>query len=471
MGLKEDVLQRVDLVEYVGRTVKLSKSGADYVGCCPFHAEKSASFRVSPGRQKFKCFGCDKHGDAIDFYGLTHGVAEFGDRLEGLAREVGVAIPEKADALPQDQHRDLHRVLDQASAYYAWQLNQGELGAPAREYLAARGISLEQANAIGIGYAARPVWQKIKPGLMDAAVTVGIVRAYPEGKFGDFLAGRITLPIKSDKGEIIALTGRLAPWGGKEGAKYMNTPESLIFRKGETFFQLDPEAVRAAKMAIVVEGQFDRISMALGGAANTTATCGTALTAHHVARLRRLTKKLLFLYDGDVAGQAAARRGIELAIEGGIIPYISVLPVGEDPDTLVREKGLAGITALARVDGFDWILAAMIGSHPGTAERVAAVESEIFPILLRYPDPVLRDVRIHQVAAFLGVGEKIIQDKLGLIDPLTMRVAALERALLYAVTISGEFQDALLKRGDIADLFDGEALQTVKAMLKAKKKA
>jgi len=470
MGLKEDVLQRVDLVEYVGRTVKLSKSGADWVGCCPFHSEKTGSLRVSPARQKFKCFGCAVHGDAIDFYGLSHGVAEFGDRLEGLAREVGVAIPEKADAMPQDQHRDLHRVLDQASQYYAWQLNQGELGAPAREYLAARGISLDQANAIGIGYAARPVWQKVKPGLMDAAVTVGIVRAYPEGKFGDFLAGRITLPIKSDKGEIIALTGRLAPWGGKEGAKYMNTQESPIFRKGETFFQLDPEAVRAAKIAIVVEGQFDRISMALGGAANTTATCGTALTAHHIARLRRLTKKVLFLYDGDAAGQAAARRGIELAIEGGMVPYVSVLPVGEDPDTLVRAKGLTGITALSKVDGFDWVLAAMIGHYPGTAERVAAVESEIFPMLLKYPDPVLRDVRVHQVAAFLRTSEKVIQDRLGLIDPLSMRVAALERALLFAVGVSVEFQDALLKRGTIDDLFQGDDLKAVKKMLAEKKK-
>lgn len=250
------------------RTVKLSKSGADYVGCCPFHVEKSASFRFSPARQKFKCFGCSAHGDAIDFYGLSHGLTEFGDRLEGLAREAGVAIPEKSEGAPQDQHRDLPRVLDKASAYYNWQLNQGELGAPAREYLAARGISIEQANTIGIGYAARPVWQKVKAHLMDAAVVVGIVRAYPEGKFGDFLGGRITLPIKSDKGETIALTGRLAPWLGKDGAKYMNTQESPIFRKGETVFQLDQVAVRAAKMVIVVEGQFDRISMNLGGAAN-----------------------------------------------------------------------------------------------------------------------------------------------------------------------------------------------------------
>lgn len=464
MSSKEEVLAKIDIVDFVGKSVHLVKSGAKWVACCPFHGEKTASFHVNPPKNKWICFGCGKKGDAIDFRMLQRGLS-FQDALEELAVEYGVSPPE---APREKKHENLYGVLDQATRYYNWQLNQGELGLQARDYLASRGISIEQANELGIGIAARPFWKKLKDGQIAAAETVGVVHRYADsGNLVDFLADRLILPIKGAHGQVLALSGRLAPWTGKEGAKYLNTHESPIFKKGETFFRLNQAAVKELGFAIVVEGQFDEISMDLGGAPNTTATCGTALTPQHVAKLRKATKNILFLYDGDEAGRRAAQRGIELAIEGGLTPYVSTLPLGEDPDSMVRTQGIEAVRALPMIDGFKFMLDQLQALHVGLAEaeRAEAVASGIAPLIYKYSSPVLRDIRIAETARALGVSVEAVHSKVGLLDPLVVRVAALERALLYAVKSSPEIRDVMKKRGEMEDLFEGAVLDQVKQLL------
>lgn len=465
MSSKEEVLSKIDIVEFVGKSVQLVKSGAKWVGCCPFHGEKTASFHVNPHKQsRWICYGCGKKGDAIDFRMLQRGLS-FQDALEELAVEYGVSAPES----PRERkHDSLYGVLDQAARYYNWQLNSGELGLQARDYLASRGISIEQANELGIGVAARPFWKKLKDSQVAAAETVGVVHKFADsGNLADFLAERLILPIKDQHGQVVALTGRLAPWTGKEGPKYLNTHESPIFKKGETFFRLNPTAVKEQGFAIIVEGQFDEISMDLGGAPNTTATCGTALTAQHVAKLKKITKHVLFLFDGDEAGQKAALRGIELAIEGGLIPFVSVLPAGEDPDSMTRGQGIEAVRALPMIDGFKFALDRLLNLHVGLgeAEKAAAVTDGIIPLINKYADPVVRDCRINETARGLGVSPEAVHKKMGLLDPLAIRVAALERAMLYAAKTSPEVREVMKKRGEIEDLFEGSVLEEVKQII------
>lgn len=462
--LKENVLERIDIVEFIGKTVPLKKSGNGYMGCCPFHGEKTGSFHVNPVKQKFHCFGCGKGGDVIDFKSMTDHL-DFEETLEVLAHEYQIPIPEKKDDRAWEEHKGLIWVMGQAAGFYNWLLNQDDMGKPAREYLASRGVTLEQANEMGIGVAARPFWRKLKEKHLKVAEISGVIRKNKEGKYYDFLADRLIIPVRNSKGETIALTGRLAPWLGKEGPKYLNTQETPIFKKGATFFRLNPPAIRERGIAIIVEGQFDDISMELAGALNTTATCGTALTAHHIAKLRKLTKQALFLYDGDKAGQTAARRGIELAIEGGITPFISVLPMGEDPDSMVRTHGLKAIKALKRQDGFEYILEKVLATHKGTAALIQAVDEQIVPLLLLYKNQIARDARVVQVAKALGIEEKAVRDRLISADEVQCRMVALEKALLHAVKVSPEFQETLKKRSKLNDLFAGGNLDEVVKIL------
>jgi len=460
MSDKTAVLAKIDLLEFIGRDVKLTKAGKDYVGLCPFHGEKTGSMHVHPDTQKWKCFGCGAGGDAIDYYQRKKGL-QFSDAVEELAKELGITTPleKKGKA-----HTSLYTVLDQAARFYNWCLNQKDLGAKAREYLQARGLSLEKANELGIGFAARPFHKKLKDYQVPHAEQVGIIRRHEDGNLGDCLYERIIIPILDQDGRTIALTGRIAPWLGKDGPKYLNTCESPIFKKGETFFRLNPTAIREAGKAIVVEGQFDQLAMDLAGAPNTTGTCGTALTAAHIVRLKKITKKVLFLYDGDTAGQKAARRGIELAIEGGVNPYVAILPAGEDPDSLVRGGGLTAVEKVGEQDGFTWLLESVISQHADPVERAGAVIRELGPVVLKYTDPVLCDLRCTEVARALGVTEWSVRKKLGVTEA-TGREVSLEKALLYAAKVSVRVQQALKKRDRLDDLFEGANLELALQLL------
>ncbi|MDE2310769.1 MAG: DNA primase [Betaproteobacteria bacterium] len=339
----QDLLNRLDIVDVIERYVPLKKAGANYVACCPFHNENSPSFTVSQSKQFYHCFGCGAHGTAIGFV-MEHGGLGFVDAVEELARGIGVTVPRETPAPGQAQHKvapDLYKVMQTAMRYYRDQLKQSPR---AIEYLKRRGLSGEVAARFGIGYAPEG-WQNLEtvfPNYQDAALLeTGLVIENDEGKRYDRFRDRIMFPIVNVRGQVIGFGGRVLDKGEP---KYLNSPETPLFEKGHELYGLyqAQKAIRAEKMALVVEGYMDVVALAQLGVEYAVATLGTATTPYHVQKLLRLTDKVVFCFDGDAAGQRAAWRALENALphlqDGKQLRFL-FLPTEHDPDSYIREHG------------------------------------------------------------------------------------------------------------------------------------
>lgn len=363
----EEVKERLDIVEIVGTRVELRRSGRYFKGLCPFHQEKTPSFYVFPDRQSYHCFGCEKSGDVISFQMETQGLS-FKDALQELAQRAGVRYespkPENR-AQEQQEQSERERLLEinkLAARYFNHLLLNSDVAEKAREYLQSRGIERPAWDAWMLGYA---------PNTWDSALKFLKSRGYDEselfragliveGKGGghyDRFRGRITFPIRDRGGNFVAFGGRTL---GNDVPKYLNTPESPVFVKGEQFYGLDlaQDAIRSNNQAVIVEGYVDAVVAHTFGFSNVVATLGTALTPKHVRALSKLTKNVCLALDADAAGDAAALRGWEVlrdAVQSRSIPItsrgrvigtnrqmdltvrIARLPRGEDPDTLIRQ--------------------------------------------------------------------------------------------------------------------------------------
>ncbi|MGW8269439.1 MAG: DNA primase, partial [Burkholderiales bacterium] len=343
-SFKQDLLNRVDIVEVVSRYVQLKKGGANYLGLCPFHGEKTPSFTVSPTKQFYHCFGCGAHGNAIGFLMAYAGLG-YVDALRDLAASAGMQLPEsrprsREEAARQEREADLGALLEQAMNFYRAELKKSPR---AIEYLKGRGLSGEIAARFRLGYAPDD-WQGLRGAFSSyderALVECGLV-IENEGKRYDRFRDRIMFPILSNRGSVIAFGGRVL---GEGEPKYLNSPESPLFEKGRELYGLVQarEAIHAAGRVLVVEGYMDVISLAQHGVGYAVATLGTATTAHHVARLLRLADEVVFCFDGDAAGRKAAWRALEvslpLALDHKPIRFL-FLAEGEDPDSSVRAQG------------------------------------------------------------------------------------------------------------------------------------
>lgn len=338
----EDLLNRLDIVEVIGRYVTLKRAGANFVACCPFHNEKTPSFTVSPTKQFYHCFGCSAHGTAIGFL-IEHQGLSFIDAVEELARGIGLSVPREAgqsDASAVPAESPLPQVMSQAASYYRKALR----AAPrAIEYLKQRGLSGEIAKHYGLGYAPDD-WQNLATVFDDYAaevlVTAGLVIA-KEGKRFDRFRDRIMFPIADTRGRLIGFGGRVIDQGEP---KYLNSPETPLFQKGHELYGLFQarKAIQQAGRALVVEGYMDVIALAQHGVHYAVATLGTATTPFHVARLFRHTDNIVFCFDGDDAGRRAAWRALEnslpLVTDSKSIAFL-FLEQGEDPDSYVRKVG------------------------------------------------------------------------------------------------------------------------------------
>ncbi len=356
----QDLLNRLDIVDVVGRYVPLKKAGANYVACCPFHNEKSPSFTVSQSKQFYHCFGCGAHGTAIGFV-MEHGGLGFVDAVEELARSIGVTVPREASS--QLQHKvapDLYDVMQAATRYYREQLRQSQR---AIDYLKRRGLSGEVAARFGIGYAPDG-WQNLEnvfPNYQDASLlATGLVivkdddapvkgtppdaraaRGLGAGKRYDRFRDRIMFPIVNVRGQIIGFGGRVLDKGEP---KYLNSPETTLFEKGRELYGLfqAQKAIRAEGIVLVVEGYMDVVALAQLGVEYAVATLGTATTPYHIQKLLRLVDKVVFCFDGDAAGRRAAWRALENALphlqDGKQLRFL-FLPPEHDPDTYIREYG------------------------------------------------------------------------------------------------------------------------------------
>jgi len=413
-SFKQDLLNRVDIVDVVQRYVQLRKAGANYVGLCPFHNEKTPSFSVSPAKQFYHCFGCGVHGNAIGFL-MAYASLGYIDAVKDLASQAGMQVPEAQPRSPEEAARkerepDLTAVMEKAMAFYRTELKKSPR---AIDYLKGRGLSGEIAARYRIGYAPDG-WQGLKepfPEYEDKTlVECGLVIAGDEGKRYDRFRDRVMFPILNARGAVIGFGGRILDQGEP---KYLNSPETPLFEKGRELYGLPQarDAIRHAGRVLVVEGYMDVVALAQFDVGYAVATLGTATTPVHVSKLLRLTDELVFCFDGDAAGRKAAWRALEvslpLAPDHKPIRFL-FLPDGEDPDTYVRKHGKDGFEARVREAQMlsQFLLAQLrADADTSTAEGRARLVAIAKPLLQKVTAPVLRLQLVNEIAQLARISD------------------------------------------------------------------
>ncbi len=418
----QELLARADVVDIVGRYVQLKKGGANFMGLCPFHGEKSPSFSVSPAKQFYHCFGCGKNGNAISFL-MDHAGMTFIEAVKDLAQQYGLQVPED-DVSPQDrakaaqmreQQATLTSVLEKAGIAYIKHLRSSE---KAIAYFKGRGLSGEIAKTFGLGYAPEG-WRSLASVFPDyndpLLVESGLVitgeageensqgTTQKEAKRYDRFRDRVMFPIRNVKGECIGFGGRVL---GDEKPKYLNSPETPVFSKGRELYGLFEarSALREHGYALVTEGYMDVVALAQLGFANAVATLGTACTAEHVQKLFRFTDSVVFSFDGDGAGRRAARKALDAALpfatDVGSVKFL-FLPAEHDPDSFIRENGTEGFAAAVSkaVPLSKFMLeAAADGCDLDTAEGRAHMASNARPLWSLLPDGALKKQLLAEIA-------------------------------------------------------------------------
>ena len=345
-----DLVGKVDIVEVIGSRMTLKKTGKNYSGLCPFHNEKTPSFSVSPDKQFFHCFGCQESGTALGFV-MLHDRLGFVEAVEALSGSIGLDVPREKSFVPQERQpgNELLEALSKATDFYKTQLRSSE---PAKQYLQSRGVSGALARDFQLGYAPAG-WQVLESNLngvtKESLVDAGLVSQSENGKPYDRFRDRIIFPIRNTRGQIIGFGGRLMASDG--GPKYLNSPETQAFKKGEELYGLYEARKSQSRLEkiFVVEGYMDVLSLVQSGIVNVVATLGTATNETHFQKLFRHTNEIVLCFDGDAAGRRAGWKALERAI-----PTLTdqkqvklvFLPEGEDPDTLVQKLGAAGFERL-----------------------------------------------------------------------------------------------------------------------------
>jgi DNA primase len=390
------VRDRVDIVDLIGRHVGLKKAGRTFKGLCPFHGEKTPSFIVSPDRGTYHCFGCGEGGNVFGFL-MKHEGMSFPEAVRSLAADAGIEIPEYGGGPERSVLDETYGANKAARAFYQAEL-RGPRGAAARAYLAQRGLSDDDIARYGIGFAP-DAWDGLVNALRrervaaEAGERAGLLRARERatGHY-DLLRNRVVFPIEDARGRTIGFGGRAL--AKDQEPKYLNTPESPVYRKREAFYGFPSalEALRARERAVIVEGYFDRIAMDRAGASEALATCGTALSEEHARALRRRVRDVVMFFDGDEAGQRAMLRSLEVLLPQGLRVAAATLPGGLDPDEYLAQHGADALMKL--VDSAPpAIQLAMRRAHAlGTAspQQVSATVSAMVPILSLIADPAER---------------------------------------------------------------------------------
>ena len=406
-SFKQDLLNRVDIVDVVSRYVQLKKGGANFQGLCPFHSEKTPSFTVSPAKQFYHCFGCGAHGNAIGFL-MEYAGLGYVDAIKDLASGVGMQVPEsrprtREEVERQEREPDLYAVMESAMEFYRAQLKKSPR---AIDYLKGRGLTGEIAARFRIGYAPDG-WQGLKEAFENyddkSLVECGLVIEGDEGKRYDRFRDRVMFPILSNRGSVIGFGGRVL---GDGEPKYLNSPETQLFEKGRELYGLVQarDAIRAAGRVLVVEGYMDVVALAQFDVSYAVATLGTATTPVHVQKLLRLTDELVFSFDGDAAGRKAAWRALEvsllLALDHKPIRFL-FLPQGDDPDTYIRKHGKDSFERLVREAPTlsEFLLAELraqadLGSPEGRSGFIAAAK----PHVQKLAAPALKLQLIKEIA-------------------------------------------------------------------------
>ncbi|MDB5765156.1 MAG: dnaG [Herminiimonas sp.] len=440
----QDLLNRVDIVDVVGRYVQLKKGGANFMGLCPFHNEKSPSFTVSPTKQFYHCFGCGAHGTAIGFL-IEYSGLGFVEAVKDLAQNVGMTVPENEDRLPPAQRAEvqaksmaLSDAMTQACDFYRQQLRGAQ---HAVGYLKSRGLTGEIAAKFGIGYAPDG-WDGLRAVFPDydatALAEAGLVidKSDEEGanrKRYDRFRDRIMFPIRNVKGQVIGFGGRVMD-GGEP--KYLNSPETPLFQKGSELYGLFEarQAIREAGYVLVTEGYMDVVALAQLGFPQAVATLGTACTSIHVQKLLRQTDHVVFSFDGDAAGRRAARRALDASLphasDNKTVKFL-FLPAEHDPDSYIRELGTEAFERQVH-DAMPLsqflINEVTAGNDLNTAEGRARAQFDAKPLLQSMPTSSLRLQIVRNLAQLTHTTPAEIEALFELAKPIARARVAPPRA-------------------------------------------
>jgi len=418
-----EIRERADIVEIIGEYVSLKRAGGNFKGVCPFHADSDPSFNVNPARHFFHCFGCGASGDVFSFVQRVDGV-DFQDAARRLAARYGVEIPERRTTPEERREHDREKdeknrrffVLETATAFYERELwsPRGQAG---RDLLRARGVDENTARAFRLGFAPDG-WQNLIDHFrrerisIDEALSCGLVKPRSGGSgHYDLFRNRLVFPIVDAAGRPIAFSGRVMP-GNESDAKYINSPETREYVKGQVLFGLHPARVALSKSrtAILVEGNFDVVSMHGAGFDNALAPMGTAFTDEQALLLRRRVDRVIVMFDGDRAGMTAATRAFPVLARAGLAAYMAPLPPGEDPDSLIRRSGKKRVEEIIeRAKGLlDEIIRMAADATDGSGQDKARRIGSLQPFISAVKDGMERDLYRQKVVAVFGVEPSMV---------------------------------------------------------------
>lgn len=415
----DEIKAKLNIVDIVGERVVLKNAGRNFKGLCPFHTEKTPSFIVSPDRQTFHCFGCGKGGSIFDFVMLFDHV-DFAEALESLADRAGVKLDRRvADSPEMKLRQKILEVNHLASEYYHYLLTKHTVGQHGRLYLKERGVTDKSIETFSLGYSPND-WDGLstylhKKGYDDRLLeTAGLTIRGNRGWYDRF-RGRVMFTLKDHRGNVVGFSGRVFDKDAKE-AKYINTSETPVYTKGKILYALDvtKDAIQKSNEAVVMEGELDVISSFQAGISNVVAIKGSAVTEDHAHLLRRFTERLVFALDSDMAGDAAARRGIETAEKAGFDMRVITMPSGKDPDEAARENpGLLKKAIKDAVPMYDYLLRSAIKRYESdTSFGKKKISEEYLPVLAKIENPIVQGHYIRAMATALGLSEDVVQDGL-----------------------------------------------------------
>ena len=416
--IPDDVIEQVrdaaDLVGIVSESVELKRSGSDYRGRCPFHGGTHRNFAVIPKKGMFYCFVCHEAGDVFTYFMKRLGM-DYPTAVREVARRVGITIPERPGPTGPDPREPLFTAVATAADWFARQLRESPEGEVARKYLESRHVTMEQAQVQGLGFGPRG------SGFLDAMkglglreevlLEAGLVVKRDDGTKVPRFRGRLLFPIHDLRSRVVAFSGRIL---GEGEPKYLNSPETPIFHKGQLLYNLHlaKHGMRKAERAILVEGQFDVLRLTLAGLEEVVAPLGTGLTDEQAALLQRHTPQVILLYDSDDAGLRATFRAGDVLLRHKLRVNVATLPEGEDPDTLVQNKGAPALEQALKdsVDVLERKIQILerkgfFGSLPGRRRAL----DRLLPTIRAAADPISRDLYISRVAEVAGVRKDVLE--------------------------------------------------------------
>jgi DNA primase len=411
--LIEQVRDAADLLEIVQEQVQLKRTGSDWRGPCPFHGGTNRNFAVIPKDNYYYCFVCHESGDVFTWYRKRLGM-DYPTAVREVARRVGILIPENTERAGPDPREPLFQACDAAQSWFAAQLREGTEAENARRYLLKREFSLDAAATLGMGHAPRandfvPAMKQL--GIADdVLVEAGLAVKRDDGTIAPRFRGRLLFPIHDLRGRVVGFGGRIL---GAGEPKYLNSPETSIFRKGEQLYHmhLAKHAIRKAECAVLVEGYFDVQRLALVGIEHVVAPLGTSLTEAQAVLLKRLTNEVVLLYDSDTPGLKATFRAGDILLSHGVRVRVATLPTGEDPDTLAQRGGAAAIEQVLG-DAIDLLERKLqlldVKGWFGDVHKAREALDRLLPTLRAATDSVTRELYVSRVAERLGIPREAV---------------------------------------------------------------